>query len=520
MNRDETVALFLQGREAWNAWAERMLSERKALEETGRWALKEDGYARQEPKNAETTAWLGAARADFARCQFLIEGRATHEGTTEPDRGAADSCEQRTHSVWIPGAKVDFDGFLFPGYANFDGAIFSADASFIDASFRGYASFDNTKFCAATRFFSAAFEGAAWFQNAVFSGDARFDSAAFKGVVSFYAANFSGGVSFTNAAFSASARFDSVTFSNRARFDSTAFSAHASFDSANFLDMARFNDAVFAGDARFVDSIFSATWFESARFSGIAEFERCILLAGARFDSAIFSNSTTFAQTKFLKIAEFTGIKVERHFSMTGTVFEEVPIFNQADFKQSPDLDNVKFPLPRFLQTGKEELIARYRAIRRMAIQGADYEREQMAFKGEIRSKHGTEHKWHHAALWYGFAYDALSDFGRSMSRPSLIWLISIVVFSLLYLVSAGKLVSAFSDCAEAGAPHYESALIISWKNALPLISAPKSEEVARTCLYGAAAYGGMALQGFQKLWSAVLIFLFLLAVRNQFKIK
>ncbi len=32
MNRDETVALFLQGREAWNAWAEKMLAGRKALE--------------------------------------------------------------------------------------------------------------------------------------------------------------------------------------------------------------------------------------------------------------------------------------------------------------------------------------------------------------------------------------------------------------------------------------------------------------------------------------------------------
>ena len=37
MTRDETIALFLQGREAWNAWAEAMLAERKALEEAGEW---------------------------------------------------------------------------------------------------------------------------------------------------------------------------------------------------------------------------------------------------------------------------------------------------------------------------------------------------------------------------------------------------------------------------------------------------------------------------------------------------
>ncbi len=42
MDRDGTVALFLQGREAWNAWAEKMLAERKALEEAGRWSAEKD----------------------------------------------------------------------------------------------------------------------------------------------------------------------------------------------------------------------------------------------------------------------------------------------------------------------------------------------------------------------------------------------------------------------------------------------------------------------------------------------
>ena len=107
------------------------------------------------------------------------------------------------------------------------------------------------------------------------------------------------------------------------------------------------------------------------------------------------------------------------------------------------------------------------------------------------------------------------------MSRPSLIWLISIAVFALFYLANSGKWGSAFADCAAAGAPNYESALIISWKNALPLHRHRfQSEEIARGCLYGAAVYGGIAIQGLQKVWSAVLIFLFLLAVRNQFKIK
>ena len=243
--------------------------------------------------------------------------------------------------------------------------------------------------------------------------------------------------------------------------------------------------------------------FHSANFSG-----------GASFEAA------KFGATRESGYANFEAIKVERELYLKNAQFSEVPNFSQADFNQAPDLDNVKVPLPSFWRKGKMELIPLYRAIRRMAIQGADYEREQMALKGEIRSKRGTEHRWYHAAFWYGLAYDVLSDFGRSMSRPSLIWLISIAIFALFYLASSAKLGSAFADCAAAGAPNIESALIISWKNALPFIGNAKAEEIAHGCLYGANAYGGIAIQGFQKAWSAVLIFLFLLGLRNQFKIK
>ena len=40
MNREETLALWKQGKEAWNSWAEGMLAQRKKLEEAGEWAAK------------------------------------------------------------------------------------------------------------------------------------------------------------------------------------------------------------------------------------------------------------------------------------------------------------------------------------------------------------------------------------------------------------------------------------------------------------------------------------------------
>ncbi len=51
MNREETLALYAQGRDAWNAWAAERLAERKRLEEAGAWAV-EARLARLSPSMA------------------------------------------------------------------------------------------------------------------------------------------------------------------------------------------------------------------------------------------------------------------------------------------------------------------------------------------------------------------------------------------------------------------------------------------------------------------------------------
>ena len=73
-------------------------------------------------------------------------------------------------------------------------------------------------------------------------------------------------------------------------------------------------------------------------------------------------------------------------------------------------------------------------------------------------------------------------------------------------------------------------ALSLSFGNALPVVAATRGEETKAiyACLYGAADGNGVFpipgwspfLQVLQNLLSAFLIFLFLLGVRNKFKIK
>ncbi len=256
-----------------------------------------------------------------------------------------------------------------------------------------------------------------------------------------------------------------------------------------------------------------------------ADFSGFIFPGDARFASATFRNFTSFGHAKFQKQASFTGIKVERAFNMTGAAFVQVPAFSQADFKQAPDLDDVDFRPPGFWRRGDPKLIPLYRAIRRMAIQGADYEREQMAFKGETRSKRWTEHKPWHTAFWFGIAYDAFSDFGRSIARPLAVWSASWLAFAALYLWNAGARPAEWgAACAGDGASKALKALTLSAANALPLIGSSRSEvarEFYTECLKlpHAPAWSPI-LQIWQTLWSAVLLFLFLLALRNQFKIK
>lgn len=111
MTRDETLALFLEceakrsqvraaalaeGRNEdeareiaheaakahWNAWADRMLTEKKALEIAGDWAVWSPWRRGTEPKNSETRAWMTSAKADFSQCIFLTvenKGKATEQ---------------------------------------------------------------------------------------------------------------------------------------------------------------------------------------------------------------------------------------------------------------------------------------------------------------------------------------------------------------------------------------------------------------------------------------------------------
>lgn len=636
MNRDETIALFLQGREAWNAWAKQMLDERKALEDAGKWAAKEYLPEELQPQNGETKDWLENAKADFSRCAFLAKGDGqTTDAAGDEEGDNADG--EPVKSIFLDGGKADFGGFVFPGdasffsvvfnnRASFDGAAFKRDTNFVHATFRNDAFFDG-----------AAFNNRASFAGALFSENALFVGVSFGGEVVFDDVQFSSDAFFPTAVFSR-ASFDGAEFSGDAYFYSAIFNEDAKFVSAAFRGHASFTDAAFSRDASFDDATFSSTaFFFSAVFLRNSIFKGAHLKKDAVFMLARFAKYASFKETVFEGPASFYAIRGESGFSMAGASFEKTPDFIQAHFEEAPRLDDLivegpvseNHPRPeredeklawrvriwremryqggrartmprrklagvrQRLWRGDANIPARWRALKRLAVQGHDTERELEFNAREIRSQRFLTDWplpfpfWRSSGwvgffrFWSGLFYGLFSNYGRSLGQPLGFWAAAIAIAAVAYASQSPDLAAARAEVrAFGGSPLATTigAAWFAWKTDMPCYQGePKpqvkpedlppsigalsqgvqsgtgianealhlavrnafivldgsSEAAHRTfgCLYGVELYGGSnplaavpsavsSISAAQKLFSALMIFLFGLALRNMLKVK
>ena len=289
--------------------------------------------------------------------------------------------------------------------------------------------------------------------------------------------------------------------------------------------------------------------------------------------------------------ASFAAARSEGAFTLADAKFKMVPDFGQAHFDEAPRLDNlhikpehsgvlaffkraVKHPIWALLRwrllarlaradfkawltriravwrptPDEKSLPARWRSLKRLAIQGHDHERELKFFSNEIIARRGVGDKLHHAQFWAGLVYQVLSNFGRSIIRP-LLWLVlSTVCFAFSYLGEHMAAVVGYDDAlplsckAGLGNPLSE-AFLLSLDKTLPLPGIVHAGDLDRiyACLYGyhdidatkpqtkstspppsrvripsAVSWKGAA----QVSISTVLIFLLLLALRNHFRIR
>jgi len=564
LNKEETLALYKQGKDAWNAWAKELLAQRQALVEHGTWPNGEDPPG----DNDQISNWCSTAAADFKERTF--EEVADFDGFIFPWAVAFGEATFMV-SAWFDKATfewdVEFGGATFEGGAQFGNATFNADARFDKATFEGDVEFGGATFKEDAGFREATFKAEAWFGNATFDADAWFDKATFQGGASFSGAIFTAYPMFREAAFEGAAWFSGVTFEGGAGFGSTTFKAATWFSGATFEGRAEFGGAAFERGAMFRKATFNAdAWFGSTSFN-----------ADAGFRTVNFTGNVFFARVRFRGKADFQAAKSDRAFTLTESVFETVPDFSQMSFAEAPRLDNLRLQTRVFARLRRVYLIlqddwgkmflwrrnrppneeaAKFRALQRLAERGHDFRLEQEFFRQELKSYQFEEDWPWHPRFWFAVAYEAFSNFGSSMALP-LAWLaVSTFLFAAAYLtVSDGNRFSYAEAvtgtlqqtlyagisvdpprrtlCTVGGFGNpYVSALSLSGRNSLPFAAGAFTEanRQAYTCLYGYHTVAGRdqpkvpievtLLGAAQTVVSLVLIFLFGLALRNNFKIK
>jgi len=238
---------------------------------------------------------------------------------------------------------------------------------------------------------------------------------------------------------------------------------------------------------------------------------------------------------RFDRTADFSAIVAESAFSLENVSFNDVPDFIEAHFLEAPRLDHVRVPTVAELHDTHvalgSDIAARYRALKRLAILGHDHERELQFFADELRSQQSGP--WNTRRLFIRL-YGMLSDFGRSIIWPLTWWFETTALFIGIYWGLSAAFDVANAACGRGGS--LLSAIYLGLRRGLVFPGFGEGQELEQTfsCLYGttkivangservvAMIPDSVAILGLlQTLFSAVLIFLLLLAVRNQFRIK
>jgi uncharacterized protein YjbI with pentapeptide repeats len=583
--------------------------------------------------------------ADFQEAQFTVAARfegAQFAGDAR-FRGAQCSVNARFHEAqfageaqfhdakffgrsWFSGAQfksnADFEKAEFSLEAWFDEAQFHGPARFRAAQFAGEARFHKAQFLDSAEFNDAQFESIAWFDKTQFAEKVRFDKAQFSGNTWFHEAHFASEAWFRDARFFA-ADFQKAEFTSEVRFHQARFTGDTDFRGAQFGEEAWFWNTDFSGDADFEKAQFRRTaWFNGARFGKSAVFTQTGFGADVFFVDAHFVDTANFQLTKFPAFTSFQGAHFEFRanfnaihgglaFDLTDATFDAVPEFIQAHFEEPPRLDNLtvrerlvmgargfgpstfwrrrwSYPLRVFLGVmqrvfrADRNVPARWRAMKRLAMQARDQDREHEFFTREIQGARFAGDwplplRFWQAGAWLGFVrfwfalfYALFSNYGRSVILPVLWWIGAAAIGAMFYLgehdgmegrraalerngthwtaaylqtsyeawrigepcdipgaerVGLGALSPAVREATSAPREALDLALRTGF-----VVLDPVADNARRSfgCLFGVERFGDTVapvvpsavsyMMVAQKLFSALMIFLFALALRNMLK--
>lgn len=393
-------------------------------------------------------------------------------------------------------------------------------------------------FSSATSFRHSTFNEGADFNDATFQGDATFQDATFEKNASFERATFEKRATFIGATFREAALFALTTFKKLANFGDAKFEEHTWFGGATFEE-GEFADATFVGrvhffTASFRDGDFRRVTFEKGAAFLLTTFEK------VNFESAVFQGWTTFqgengndsedTKVTFGGTASFVWASVPSHLVFMDVTFGEE---GQIDFRHVyvAEKDGVEFigfsgsqdmTRVRLLHTDVTRL--RFRNVRwGEGSQVYDHklaeERRGDLSESPARNLEGLyrDLRWNYEEsrrypsagdfyihemelrrLRHGLSlytvYKLLSRYGESYRRAGAWIFISIGFFALLRMVA---------DLVSGG------------------ITAGGIDQIADYFVQSFAAFfqfgGTTVIDGVERLWSLVVLALFVLALRRRF---
>jgi hypothetical protein len=559
MNKEESKNLFQQCEEArkqvissvnladaetiahqaavnvWNSWALQLIEEWERLNRVKPRAMSPltNRTERWTETDPDLCSWMERAKVDFSEYTFNDE--------------------------------VKFSNFIFPYTADFSATAFNHDAWFDEAIFRFEAVFDK-----------ATFNGRVGFKNTQFSHDTMFMEATFCEPVTFVNTNFIRNVNFEMVRFKKDVIFDQVNISSENNPD---FSEDI---------LIQFRETVFEKGIIFLSTIFFGnSIFNNVYFTENCTFVKCTFENKVSLFQSCFGGCVVFNDVIFKSDADFRAITSNRSFDLSNTTFYILPDFTQAHFIEAPRLDSMniekcpedtnflRFKLSKILSNLKaniyhtiyyftpeskayrseqfsqsHSITSKYRALKRIAAQSADYERELFFFQRELCTMRLNYHylNWRYFA---SVAYWLFSNFGRSVFRPISWWMISLYVSTSWYLsISIKKysitqacayvLLNTFgfqtekSKCIDGDGTISNAAFGLAFHHGSGGVLHGEGTKQIYACLYG-TNNGFFALKNqelipnipmeavvfgaFQSVFSLTMIFLLILAVRNQFRI-
>jgi hypothetical protein len=478
------VAAQNEAAEVWNAWCKDVVAELDELKSCGEKLL---------PCPSESTStregWEG----------MMAEWRSQHSEMMR---------------AWIDRSTVDFSSFRFSSGESVLRSAAEIACGGNSRSSEGGGENERQISPLVARFGEEAV--AYRFNGFKFPGPVRFTGACFDGPASFNEAVFMMPVSFNYATFEWVASFFGTTFKDDTFFKKSRFKMAAVFRRAKFSGLSTFYGAIFDNEA----------WFQRAKFKGRTSFVQSDFNGFADFSDAHF-----ISDPRLKREIEFRAVAVRRALSLSGTKFDAIPDFTEAQFSSAPRLDNMtlgpdveaaNFWLTVFRHCDVNTA-ARYRELKRLAIQAHNHELENRFFRAEQRaycSAFCSPRPWRAgcARWWLATAYDALSDFGCSATRPLLLWVASVLCFAFLY--------RAFLPQSCTYPDRFWLSMFLSLSNSIPGVGLSKTFDAEQiiSCFNGgvlnefAVNFGYIGIV--QYVCSIILIFLFGLGLRSIFRIK